>query len=289
MKTFAPIFAAVIAAVTTFGLTPDANADALSACGAFEFSAGAQCEMRVSGGCTTSCEPVSFTAECSAELYVGCQGQCNAQIEAGCSATCDASCHAQCDVDPGKFDCAASCRADCGATCNARCAGAANGAECAASCKATCGGQCDARCEVVKPSADCDAKCKATCDGSCSAKANMDCQIDCQSDGYVDCKTDLKGGCETACQRPEGALFCDNQFVDVGDQIDACVAELQAALQIEVTGYAEGNAECSGGRCTAEGEAGFSCMQGRGDTSGSALGVLGALAAFGLALSRRKK
>jgi MYXO-CTERM domain-containing protein len=117
----------------------------------------------------------------------------------------------------------------------------------------------------------------------------MDCQLNCQSKGYLDCRTNLQGGCETACTQPDGALFCDGQYMDVGSQIDQCVAALEAAFQIEVTGYANGNAQCSGGSCTANAEAGISCAQSRGDTSGSALGVLGALAAFGLALGRRKK
>src|SRR4029079_8494531 len=136
----------------------------------------------------------------------------------------------------------------------------------------------------------CKAKCQASCGGSCDADANMDCQVDCQSKSFVKCETDLTGGCTTACSKPDGALFCDGQYVDVGDQLDKCVADLKALLQIEVTGYAYGDAQCSGGSCTAEGEAGCSCAQaGAGESSsGSALGFLGAIAAFGLAMSRRK-
>jgi len=118
----------------------------------------------------------------------------------------------------------------------------------------------------------------------------MDCQIMCQSSGYVDCETNLTGGCKTACSRPEGALFCDDQFVDVKDgQFDKCIADLKSILQIEV--YAEGSANCERGTCTAEGSAGFSCAQsGAGNSeSSSALGMLGAMAAFGLAFGRRKK
>jgi MYXO-CTERM domain-containing protein len=90
-------------------------------------------------------------------------------------------------------------------------------------------------------------------------------------------------------------LFCDGQYVDLGnfgDRVDQCVADLKSRLQITVTGYAYGDAQCSGNTCTAEGKAGFSCAQvgagGAGDSSGNALGILGALAAFGLAIGRRK-
>jgi MYXO-CTERM domain-containing protein len=118
----------------------------------------------------------------------------------------------------------------------------------------------------------------------------MDCQINCQSGGFVKCETDLQGGCETACSQPKGALFCDGQYVDVGDQLDKCVADMQALLQIKVTGYAYGDASCGDGGCQAEGHAGVSCAQAAvgNDSPGSAVAFLGAIAAFGLAISRRK-
>ena len=285
----APIFAAAaLAAAATFGFASSADAANLSACGNIELAANAKCEMRVEGGCVASCEPVSFRVQCAADLYVGCNGQCNAQVEASCTASCQAGCQAECQVDPGAFECSASCRADCGASCDARCAADPNSAQCAASCEATCGGECDARCEATPPSADCEAQCQACCTGSCDAKANIDCQIDCQADGFVSCESELKGGCEVACQKPDGALFCDGQYVNVGDQIDQCVAQLESLLQIKVEGYASGNAQCSDGRCTAEGEAGVSCAQSPGNTSSGAAAILGAIAAFGLALGRRK-
>lgn len=284
----APIFAAAALAAATFGFASSADAARLDACNGIELSANANCEMRVSGGCTAACEPVNFRVQCAADLYVGCNGQCNAQVEASCTVGCQAGCEAECNVNPGAFECSASCRADCGASCTGACAADPNSAQCRASCEATCGGECDARCEVTPPSADCKAQCEACCTGSCDAKANLDCQIDCQADAFVDCEAELKGGCEVACQRPEGALFCDGQYVDVGEQIDSCVAQLESLLQIKVEGYASGNAQCSGGRCTAEGEAGVSCAQSAGNTSSGAAAILGAIAAFGLALGRRK-
>jgi len=287
---FAPVLA--VALSTAFlGFAAPANAAILDACGRVDVSVGANCEMRVEGGCTTSCTPVNFTAQCSAELYVGCNGMCTVNVEASCTTSCKASCATQCQVDPGKFDCAASCRADCGASCDATCSGSSD-SRCRSSCESTCAGRCDARCEATPPSADCNTKCEASCTGSCDAQANMDCQVQCQSKGYVDCETKLEGGCKTACSKPDGALFCDGQFIDVSeDQLDKCVAQLKEALQIEVKFYAEGDAQCSRGTCTAEGSAGFSCAQsgaGAGESS-SALGMLGAIAAFGLAFGRRKK
>jgi hypothetical protein len=286
---FAPLLAVALSAAF-LGFAAPASAGIVDSCGRIELSASAQCEMRVEGGCTASCQPVNFTAQCSAELYVGCGGECNVMIDASCTASCSATCEADCAVDPGKFDCAAACRADCSGSCDATCVGAKNTAECRSSCSATCAGDCDARCDATPPSADCKAQCASCCTGSCEAEANMSCQVDCQAKGYVGCTTDLQGGCETACTRPDGALFCDGQYIDAGDQLDQCVADLKSLFQIEVKGYAYGDAQCSNGECTAEGAAGFSCAQdaGAGQSSSSAAGILGALAAFGLAFSRRK-
>jgi hypothetical protein len=227
MRTFFAPLAAIALSTAFLGVATPANAGIVESCGV-DISAGSQCEMRVEGGCTASCTPVNFTAQCSADLYVGCNGMCTATVDVGCTTTCTAACETQCQVEPAKFDCAASCRADCGASCDARCAGAADGNRCRSSCNSTCSGECEARCSATPPSADCKTKCDASCNGSCKADANMDCQIDCQAKSFVSCETDLQGGCETACSKPDGALFCDGQYVDVGDKLDQCVADLKA-------------------------------------------------------------
>lgn len=286
---FAPVLGVALSAAAFLGFAAPANAAIVESCGGIEIGASSKCEIRVEGGCTASCTPVNFTAQCSAELYVGCNGMCSLDAELSCTASCEASCNTECAVDPPKFDCAASCRADCNAECDASCKTAEDTPRCRSSCQSTCGGKCEAKCEAAPPMADCKAKCQSSCSGSCEAKANMSCQVDCQAKGFVTCETKLEGGCKTACTKPDGALFCDGQYVDVQDQIDKCVEAL-ADFQIEVTGYARGDANCERGTCTATGEAGFSCAQsgsGAGE-SGSALGILGAIAAFGLAVGRRK-
>lgn len=285
---FAPLLGVALS-TALLGFAAPASAGVRESCGLFQINTNTQCEIRTSGGCVTSCQPLNFTAQCSAELYVGCNGTCKATVEASCTTNCQASCESQCQVDPGKFECAADCRAECGASCDASCMGSASG-RCHDSCESTCAGKCDARCEATPPSADCKTKCQSSCSGSCDAEANMDCQISCQADGFVTCETKLQGGCETACSKPEGALFCDGQYVEVKDSFDQCMEDLKAQFQITVKGYAYGEAGCEGGSCSAEGHAGFSCAQAAmtGESSGSALGILGAIAAFGLAVSRRK-
>lgn len=287
----APIFASALVTAVSMGISATAEAKTIDACGNIEFSAEANCEMVVSGGCTARCEPLNFRAQCSADLYVGCEGQCTANASLTCTASCEADCSAECQVDPGSFECSAGCQADCRASCDGQCAGSTDGARCKASCESTCKGTCDARCTGTAPSATCDAKCKASCDGSCDAQANVDCQVNCQAKGFVECETEMTGGCQTQCQEPDGALFCDGQYVDARDQLDECVNQLKSLLNVEVKGYAYGDAQCEGGSCTAEGEAGFSCSASNGASSdaGTVFGLLGAAAAFGMAISRKRR
>ncbi len=260
-----------------------AQAASLSSCGDIFVSGEAECEVLVEGGCTAMCEPLSVQAACAADLRVDCDGQCNAEIEANCDVDCQAGCEGRCDVDPGTFSCTADCQADCSADCSGSCAADSDSARCEASCEATCSGSCDAQCSGTPPSADCKASCEASCSGSCQGKANIDCQIDCQADGFAECQATLEGGCEAQCQKPEGAIFCDGQFVDSSNLQD-CIAALKAALGIEV--YAEGSASCEGNTCMAEGEVGCTCSA--DDAGNPALAVLFGLG-FLMAARRRRR
>lgn len=231
----------------------------IGACGNINVEANARCEVKGGIECEAECTPISFNAQCAADLELGCSGMCTGSASAQCTTDCSGSCMAECEVDPGAFDCSASCKADCEGSCAASCDGSSDGAECMASCQATCGAECDASCDIEAPEADCMAQCDACCGGSCTAEANIDCQVMCQADGFAECKAELEGGCTASCNTEEGALFCDGQFVDHGGNLKECVNALKALFDIEVSGYAE--ASCDGASCMAEagGEASLSC------------------------------
>lgn len=266
---------AALAAALSVTAAPRRAHAGIDACGDIYVEASAQCELVPPGAeCDVRCTPISVQATCSAELYVTCSGECNATATVECTGSCDADCHAECDVDPGSYECSAECQAGCEADCSGSCATGDAGAECRASCSATCSGSCDASCEGTAPSADCDAKCTARCEGSCTAEANFGCQIDCQSDGYLSCTTEAQGSCTAHCDTQEGALFCDGEYVDYGDNLDACVQALQDLLHIEVEGYA--SAECDGDSCEAEAGGSVGCQV----AGGGALPALGALLGF---------
>ena len=231
----------------TFMLAPDAQAIGLDACGDIFVDAGANCEVLVEGGCRAQCEPFAFNASCAVEGALGCSGSCDIEADVGCTGSCEGSCQAECEADPGSFDCRASCEGNCSADCSARCSASNDRAECEASCEATCGLECEASCDIDAPSVDCEAQCQACCTGECRADINMDCQIDCQADLYVDCKAELEGGCEAQCERPQGALFCDGQFINVAS-IDDCIDALRDLLNIEVE--FEASASFSASFCT---------------------------------------
>jgi MYXO-CTERM domain-containing protein len=262
--------------------------DSLAACGDIHVEAQAECTVvPPTAACETMCTPLTVEAACAAELTAQCEGKCNAELSAQCQAECGGTCMAQCEVDPGKFDCRAQCVADCGGECEAHCAAGEGGAHCRASCEGSCSASCDADCDIEVPEVDCAARCEASCHGSCEAQANFDCQVDCQADFYADCEVRTSGGCKTDCETMKGALFCDGQYVDHDDNLEECIAALEATLDIKVETYAEGSSDCANGMCTAEGEAGVKCS-----AAPYAPASAGGLAVFGLlgaVLLRRRR
>jgi MYXO-CTERM domain-containing protein len=261
MRRISQLFIGALALATPFFFSGEAAAASLAACGNIHVEADAECKVEVEGGCTAQCEPVNFQAACAADLSVECAGPCNVSASAECTGSCQGSCEADCEVKPAEFNCTASCQADCSADCSGRCAADSNSAECEASCKGSCTADCDASCKVTPAEADCTAKCEASCSGSCHAEANVDCQIECQASGYADCTANLTGGCKAQCSKPEGAMFCDGQYVDAGNQLEECIAALKAIFNIE----ASGSASCEGNSCMAEGQVSCNCSADGGD------------------------
>jgi len=270
------IIVAVSALLTA--AAPSVAQAGIDACGDVEIEANAECEVLVEGGCTARCEPVNFTATC----YADCDGQCSVTANASCTGSCEGNCVGECNADPGNFDCEASCEGQCDADCSATCG---NDQSCMASCEATCTGECNASCTGTPPSASCEAKCEASCSGSCTADANIDCQVSCQSD----CSAELSGGCEAECQSPEGALFCDGQYIDHGGNLDECIGALRSLLNIEVDVSATGNASCENGECTADGQVDASCSMTPGPSRDAGLAWASLAGLLGLAAFRRRR
>ena len=219
------------------------------------------CEFVAEGGCEAMCTPLSVTAACAGQGTLDCRGMCSGSAELSCQTDCQPSCEASCEVNPGSFDCSAACKTDCSASCGGECSARCEAdadqagceAKCEASCEATCSTECDAECEVVPPEADCVAQCEGCCGGSCTAEANLNCQLDCQADLQLSCEAEMVGGCEARCSQPQGALFCNGEYVNY-DSVEACLLALADELNIDV----DASASCEGNMC--EAEASISCF-----------------------------
>lgn len=270
----------------------DDDIKGIAACGNIDVKASAQCKAEVSGGCTAQCTPVHFEAACSATVDVSkCTGSCNVKAEASCTATCQGSCETKCNGDPS-ISCSGACALDCDASCDSQCSGEAAGskaqADCKASCQGSCHGRCEASCKVNPP--DCKTKCESACNGSCEAKVNAKCDIDCSKAVVAECSAKLEGGCKTQCEQPNGAVFCDGQYVDAGNNLADCEAALNAWLKAHVDVSARGSASCSGSSCQAEGEASASCSVADVRSNGALSGVGGlAVAALAGLFARRRR
>jgi len=260
----------------------------LSSCGDIHVEASAECELIPPGvECDAECSDISFEAACDAKLAVECEGECDISVDADCSADCRADCEADCELEPGEFDCSAACNADCSASCEGQCEADEDSASCEGRCEASCSASCDAECDVDLPSADCDVGCEASCQGSCKAEANFDCQISCQREAYAECEAELQGGCEVACDTEKGALICDSEYVDYGNNFDECVSAIEAVIDAHVE--ARGTAGCEeDGTCSAEGSVKCECSTAPGQSSEFPAWATLSLA-FGLAFMIRRK
>ncbi len=221
---------AAMAASTVLLLTTSSFAQREDAgpCGKFDFSAGFDCKIEVEGGCTAQCTPLSFKA--------GCSGGCTASATTDCTGSCGTQCLAECN--PELLDCFAGCHAECDADVQAQCEAKGGQADCAEQAVAQCDMHCEASCEV--PPSSCQDHCVSCCNGGCQTQVNFDCDFDCFAE--------LSGGCDVNCSRPEGALFCNGQFVNAAD-ITGCINWLLTEKGIEVDVSASASLNCSGGNC----------------------------------------
>lgn len=284
---------------------------AISDCGNIDVEAEAQCELDVSGGCEVNCTPLHFEAACQARVESECEfGGCKVDIDIGtCQVECQAECQGHCEVNPPEFDCAAECQGECGVDCDAHCAASAEAeceasseegraaceakasASCSGECTAQCDGKCEASCTGTPPSAECDGKCEAACQGECNVKVDAECKLECQTELRGECQAELQGSCEAECEAPEGALFCDGQYVDHGDHLDKCIKSLNAYLEAHVKTEGSSYAECGGNKCEAEaeGKVEASCSMTSLPKSGGALGLAFGAGLAALAIARRRR
>jgi hypothetical protein len=96
----------------------------------------------------------------------------------------------------------------------------------------------------------------------------------------------MQGECRADCEAGEGALVCDSNYVDHGDNLAECVNALKAQLNITVQGYA--NASCEGNTCEAEAGASCECGLSKGTAAGSSA-LLWSLGLLGMVMAMRRR
>jgi hypothetical protein len=102
----------------------------------------------------------------------------------------------------------------------------------------------------------------------------------------------MVGGCKTECQKPDGALFCSDQYIDHGGNLRQCVDSLNALLsaKVQISSSTELYSDCQDGVCSitigAEGGIGCGEIAHRPNASVLPLGLF-LLALLGIVLRRR--
>jgi MYXO-CTERM domain-containing protein len=289
MTRYSLSFGAALAALGLTLLSPGSAYAGLESCGNIDVQADAQCEAVAGVDCKTRCEQVSFEAACQGNLEAGCSTQCEGTpptVE--CTGSCESDCQGTCEVQPAEFSCSGDCQATCEGDCSAQCGGDAGDATCQGQCSASCEGQCSVSCEGQPADATCEAQCSASCEGSCTVDGTFSCETTCQTEGYASCEAELQGGCEVQCDDPDGAIFCDGQYVDRGDNFQKCMDALKDVVNVEVQASSSGS--CEGNSCEGQAQATCQCTTpGRRAGDSTLFGALGALALAGAVGLRRRR
>jgi hypothetical protein len=202
--------------------------DGLAACGNIAVEYRSDCVVEPPGiTCEERCTPVRVETSCASQLRTVCAEECTTTIVEEEVEVCSTDCVTECELNPGGFDCDLSCRGRCSGNCSSRCSTNSDATHCLASCRANCAASCSGGCQLVLPSASCEEICTPSCRSEVRARETVACQIQCQDKLFTECEDRLVGGCKTDCRSVEGALFCEDQFIDHGDNLQQCIDALQ--------------------------------------------------------------
>lgn len=264
-----------------------AQAKALDQCGGVYLNADAKCEFKQIQECQTSCSTTSVEQVCAQKTYTTCSQTCTDSASTSCKTTQSDSCSKECETISTKSSrevCVSKCSDSCteSAVSNNHFNGNRN------KCQKNCSHDCNARCDSSSTSdqtTDCETKCLSVVENVCVEEVNRECVLGCQTDNFESCETATVETCNTTCKDKGGALFCDGQFIGASN-VQACAdqlaTEFSLAVDVAVKAVVETTEDCID---SAESKCSFSPPKRSG---GSAM-ALGALAALGVVLSRRRR
>jgi hypothetical protein len=269
-----------------------AHAAALDQCGGIFLTSASQCEFRPVQDCTTSCATTSVEQACAQKTYTTCSTGCSVTDTTSCMQTHSTSCSMECDsiMSQSSHDvCVSECTNDC--TTDAVSKNDFNGDmdECSKNCSHDCFSSCDS-CSTTDQSTTCTDKCMSIVQNECTEEVTRDCVLDCQTMNYTSCETDTVNTCNTTCTDKGGALFCDGQFVDASD-IKACADQLhdEFSFTIDLSAMVTVNGNGSVTTTNSNGtKSTTKCSFGPAPRDSHGM-ILGALAALGIVVARRRR
>jgi len=270
-------------------LVPEAaHAKALDQCGGVFLTVNSQCEFRPIQKCEETCTTTSVEQVCAQKTYETCSNSCTVSDVKSCTEKHSESCSKECETINTKSsrevcvsECSDSCTAD---AVSGNHFGGDHG-RCQRSCQHDCNVQCDSSSETDQ-STDCETKCMSVVENECKEEVNRECVLSCQTDNYESCQTETVTTCNTSCKDKGGALFCDGQYIGASD-LQACADQLASefSFNIDVTAHAVGTVTDKNDGSKTEVKCSFA-PPARG---AGGMAAVGALAALGVVLSRRRR
>ncbi len=256
-----PVIGGALAAAAfaaTFGVSSQANAATLDACGGvwLEGLAEGSCEVVPVQECETRCQTVSAVTVCAARLTTECNSSCTLEASVECEGSCGETCVGDCstDVEQQPPNCMGLCMSDCQMEATAGCEDTDKHGQCRSSGAHCCADRCRNECDQATETTTCEPVCTSACTGSCDARANLQCQVGCQAERFTTCEETVVEECNTECEQTGAAIFCEGQFLATGGDLEACANDLAASFDFQLDVEIDIDVECSDGGCEAEGE-----------------------------------
>jgi hypothetical protein len=265
-----------------------AHAKALDQCGGVYLSADSHCEFKPIQECETTCSTTSVEQVCAQKTYETCSQSCTVSDVTSCKKTHTESCSKECESISTKSShdvCVSECSDSCTASAVSGNHFGGDHGKCQKSCQHDCNVQCESS-STSDQSTDCETKCLSVIENQCKEEVNRDCVLSCQTDNYEDCQTETVNTCNTTCRDKGGALFCDGQYIGASN-LQACADQLASefSFDIDVTAHAVATVTDNSDGSKSEVKCSFAPpTRGQGGAA-----AVGALAALGLVLSRRRR
>lgn len=265
-----------------------AHAKALDQCGGVFLTANSHCEFKPIQECETTCTTTSVEQVCAQKTYEICGKSCTVSDIKTCTETRSESCNKQCETITTKSSrdvCVSDCSDSCTASAVSKNHFNGDHGKCQRSCEHDCNVQCDSS-SSTDTDTDCETKCLSVVENECKEEVNRECVLSCQTDNYEACETETVNTCNTTCKDKGGALFCDGQFIGASD-LRACADQLASefSFNIDVTAHAVASVTDKDDGSKSE----VSCAFAPPSSGRGGVVALGALAALGVVLSRRRR